>query len=256
MAIKGIQLDFILLKSYATLLVFESTYLYKSNKAFHKIKVTVQSQARIQHTFYSNLLDSERLQIKKELVDMIKKIRRTLIILGCSIILCVGCESKAGSKGQNTNDTGSEGSIIKNIQEESGIDTSRKALDWSEKLSDLSIVDEQEITEARIYGYDENVYNTTDSEIIGELVKRISELKLEVIEPDEESLLVEGYEELFLLNNNKVVYHLLYTDYLHVGSNTYGPKDKLLDFHVNVMDYCRETFWKQPNAYYDEPTYE
>ena len=186
------------------------------------------------------------IKYKKELVCMIKKKIRTLIIIVCSMILSVGCGEKASSEMKRTNDVGNEGSVVKNI-EENEIDTSWKALDWSEELSDISIVDKQEITEARIYGYDENVYNTTDREIIDELVKRIKELDLEVIEYDESEPVPCGWEELFLMNGNKVVYHFLYTNYLHVGDNTYGPKENLVYFSMNVMNYCRETFWKQPN---------
>ena len=164
---------------------------------------------------------------------MDKKLKYLLISLGCSIVLCVGCGSKNNSE---------EGSIVENDEEKTAVSLSRKDLDWTEQLSDISIIKEQQITEARIYGYDENVYNTTDNEIIEEIINRIDELDVQVVNEEKED--VDGYSELFLLDNNKVVYHFLYTDYLYVGSNQYGPKDKAIDFYINVMGYCGKTFWK------------
>ena len=116
-----------------------------------------------------------------------------------------------------------------------------KNLDDSLQLSDLSVIKEQEITEARIYE-DGKYYYTMDREVIKNIVDRISNLHLSASD-EQETETVYGFEELYLLNGDKVVYRIVKTNRVKVGGTFYGTKESVIDFSRDVMDYCRQTFW-------------
>ena len=131
----------------------------------------------------------------------------------------------------------------KNEESEKTTYVKKEVFDYSGSLDNIDTIKGETITEARIYSEDK-IYRTTDKEIIEGLVDKISSLELEEISGDRVEQ-VEGYYELFLLNDNKVVYYFLSADYLSVGKNYYGPKEQVLKFNDEVMGYCRKTFWNE-----------
>ena len=114
-------------------------------------------------------------------------------------------------------------------------------LDYSQELSDLSVIKEQKITEARIYDQD-HMYSTHDEDVIKNIIEKIVDLNLKEVEkiaPD-----AVGYSELFLMNGEKVVYHFVSSKMVNVGNKQYGTMgDEEVAFWKNVMVYCRQTFW-------------
>lgn len=167
---------------------------------------------------------------------MVKKIGYCAIIIGLMFVFVTGCGTKKATEGSSnesveTNDESESVSVYK----------SRKTLDSSEELSDISLIKEQNITEARIYANDKT-FSTYDEAVIEEIVNKISNLN--VVVTDEETDVVYGASELYLLDGNKVVYHFLHTDTLYVGGRQYGPKEEALKFETEVMGYCRETFYR------------
>lgn len=136
--------------------------------------------------------------------------------------------------------SGEQGSVERQLAPQQ-MGMAQYGLDFSQELSDLSVIKEQKITEARIYGTSQ-VYSTTDEEIVQNIVARISELDLkEAAETDKE--VVYGSQDLFLMNGDKVVYHFRISDRVEVGDKEYGTEQSYADFQKNVMEYCRQTFW-------------
>ncbi len=108
-------------------------------------------------------------------------------------------------------------------------------------MDNIDTINDETITEARIFGGDK-LYRTNDKEVIEGLIDRISSLELEEISWNEEDQ-VEGFYELLLLNDNKVVYSLISAANLSIGNKHYGPMEQVLRFNDEVMGYCRDTFW-------------
>ena len=118
------------------------------------------------------------------------------------------------------------------------------ALDFSNQLSDLSVIREQKITEARMYvdnGGKAKICRATDQDTIQTIIDKIESLALVEVEDYQPE---EGLEssELYLLNGNKVVYHFYVTNIIRVGKKYYEPKEKTGAFYGDVMGYCHYKF--------------
>ena len=115
-------------------------------------------------------------------------------------------------------------------------------LDHSEEKSDIDNIENENITEARIY-WANKVYRTEDPEVINELKNRIAQLELEELNPNDLEK-VEGFYELYLIEDEKMIYHFLSSNALYIGGKCYGPDETRGQFDKEVIGYCKLTFWK------------
>lgn len=115
-------------------------------------------------------------------------------------------------------------------------------LDRTEQKSDIDNIENENITEARIY-WANKVYRTEDPEVINELKNRIAQLELEELNPDDLEK-VDGFYELYLIEDEKMIYHFLSSNALYIGGKCYGPDETRGQFDKEVIGYCRLTFWK------------
>lgn len=116
-----------------------------------------------------------------------------------------------------------------------------KELDLSQKKSDINNIESEDISEARIYWGNE-VYYTKNLNIIEEIKHRIAELKLTEISRDDLDD-VEGFYELYLIEDDKIIYDINSSNALYIGKKCYGPDEAQRQFDTEVIGYCRETFW-------------
>lgn len=60
---------------------------------------------------------------------------------------------------------------------------------------------------------------------------------------------MDGFEELYLLNGNYVVYHFTIDSAVTIGDKCYGPEEKAHEFD-KVIWYCRDTFYTSAEEYW------
>lgn len=165
---------------------------------------------------------------------MVEKKLTSILVLVVIVCIFVGCGTKK-------NDTAiSEKKEDSELGSDEIIDKTK--LDYSKELNNIKTIKDENITEARIYWANE-IYRTTDKEVIEGLKKVISTLELEEIVDYEQTEVYYGEYNLYLLNDNEVVYYFNSSEVLHIGDKEYGPYDQILKFNSDVMGYCKETFW-------------
>ena len=156
------------------------------------------------------------------------------ILLGILVGICSVVMLACGSSNQKT-------SKAEPDQKETITSDNENDWDFSEQISDLSVIKEQVITTACV-----NVGGltrlTSDEIIVQNIIDQICSLDLK--ESDQPELdRAAGDESLYLMNGNKVVYNILISRRIYIGGKLYGTQEDADDFRLKVMKYCRQTFF-------------
>ena len=155
-------------------------------------------------------------------------------ILGILVGICSVVMLACGSSNQKT-------SKAEPDQKETITPDNENDWDFSEQISDLSVIKEQVITTACV-----NVGGltrlTSDEIIVQNIIDQICSLDLKE-NNEKNGSNVDGFGILRLMNGNQVVYDIHISDRIYIGDKFYGTKEDADSFWSEVIGYCRQTFF-------------